>query len=231
MLYVRKWERLSDTLSRVKERYGLPKAEVQRAICQAIADGAVRIQGKLKRHTTRSMTSKAILGGEAFQVPVTIEPDNFDWENSRPLKPWFVGRGTFAPSGSWELQWIEVCRADVTDVLCVSEQDRTTTRNASNQAPAIRASQPAPPGAREMLGADGAEPQNPGAAGSPRPRGKQPKKFERTRDAMMSEIQQGLLSVAELKRMLEKNLSERYGVSRDTARKARNAVLREQGEN
>jgi DNA-binding GntR family transcriptional regulator len=44
---------------------------------------------------------------------------------------------------------------------------------------------------------------------------------------MRNDIQQGRLTVAELENMLEKDLAARYGVSRDTARKARNAVLSE----
>jgi len=48
---------------------------------------------------------------------------------------------------------------------------------------------------------------------------------------MRNDIQQGRLNAAALKNMLEKNLAENYVVSRDTARKARNAVLSEFGEN
>jgi DNA-binding GntR family transcriptional regulator len=48
---------------------------------------------------------------------------------------------------------------------------------------------------------------------------------------MRNDIQQGRRTVAELKNMLEKNLSANYGVSRDTARKARRGVLSEFGEN
>jgi DNA-binding GntR family transcriptional regulator len=48
---------------------------------------------------------------------------------------------------------------------------------------------------------------------------------------MRSDIQQGRCTVPALKDMLEKNLSENYGVSRDVARRARNAVLSEFGEN
>jgi DNA-binding GntR family transcriptional regulator len=47
---------------------------------------------------------------------------------------------------------------------------------------------------------------------------------------MRDDIQQGRRPVAELKNMLEKNLQEAYGVSRDTARKARRVVLSEFGE-
>jgi len=48
---------------------------------------------------------------------------------------------------------------------------------------------------------------------------------------MREDVRQGRRTVAELKKMLEKELASTYGVSRDTARKARNAVLSEFGEN
>jgi DNA-binding GntR family transcriptional regulator len=44
---------------------------------------------------------------------------------------------------------------------------------------------------------------------------------------MRNDIQQGRHTVAELENMLEKNLAAQYGVSRDTVRKARRAVLSE----
>jgi DNA-binding GntR family transcriptional regulator len=44
---------------------------------------------------------------------------------------------------------------------------------------------------------------------------------------MRNDIQQGRLTVAQLDDMPEKNLETKYRVSRDTARKARNAVLSE----
>jgi hypothetical protein len=46
---------------------------------------------------------------------------------------------------------------------------------------------------------------------------------------MRDDIRQGRRTVPELKEMLEKNLSTTYGVSRDTARRARKAVLSESG--
>ena len=44
---------------------------------------------------------------------------------------------------------------------------------------------------------------------------------------MRNDIQHGRYTVAQLENMLEKDLEANYGVSRDTARKARNAVLSE----
>jgi DNA-binding GntR family transcriptional regulator len=44
---------------------------------------------------------------------------------------------------------------------------------------------------------------------------------------MRNDIQQGRLTVVQLENMLEKNLKTAYGVSRDTARKAHEAVMSE----
>ena len=57
MVYVSKWERLFDALNRVMAADGRPEEEVQRDICQAIADGVVSIQGKLKRQVIRHSTA------------------------------------------------------------------------------------------------------------------------------------------------------------------------------
>jgi len=48
---------------------------------------------------------------------------------------------------------------------------------------------------------------------------------------MRRDIREGRQTAATLNAMLEKNLVSSYGFSRDTARKARNAVLSEIGEN
>ena len=63
---------------------------------------------------------------------------------------------------------------------------------------------------------------SPVEAGLRRPR--KPKKLEQVKEAMGNDIRQGRRTVAELSNMLEKDLAAEYGVSRDTARKARNAV-------
>jgi len=52
-------------------------------------------------------------------------------------------------------------------------------------------------------------------------------KLSKVIEAMRADITAGKLNVRELESMLEKDLAPRYRVSRDTARKARNAVLSE----
>ena len=71
----------------------------------------------------------------------------------------------------------------------------------------------------------GAVSKNSAKAGSKRPRGPKPKKLEQVMEAMRTDIRQRRQTLAQLRDMREKDLAAEYGVSRDTARKARNAVL------
>jgi hypothetical protein len=64
-----------------------------------------------------------------------------------------------------------------------------------------------------------------------RRRGPRQTKLDRTIAAMRRHLADGELTRAALDRLLEKNMSDRYNVSRDTARKARNTVLSENVEN
>jgi DNA-binding GntR family transcriptional regulator len=56
-------------------------------------------------------------------------------------------------------------------------------------------------------------------------------KLEQVKEAMERDIQEGRQTADSLRTMLEKNLAGTYGVSRDTARKARVTVLSELVEN
>jgi len=65
------------------------------------------------------------------------------------------------------------------------------------------------------------------ATHSARPRGLRPKKLEQVKEAMSEDIQRNQKTPDDLREMLEKDLADGYGVSRETARKARDAVLSE----
>jgi hypothetical protein len=58
-----------------------------------------------------------------------------------------------------------------------------------------------------------------------RARGRKPHKREVVEEAMRHDIKTGQLSLVDLQEMLEKNLATKYDASRDTVRKARNAVV------
>jgi len=228
MAYVSKWEPLSAARERVMTATGLSKAEVESDICRAILDRVVKIRGKLKKHHTKHITASAVLEGENFDIP-EIKPEDLDWEQSRPLNPWAVRYGAFNPAGLWHLESIELYTIDVTNALCPAEHSGSPVEYAQSGASAT---------SRLALESNTTghsprpyAPQSPAARGPARPRGARPKKFEQAAGAMREDVRQGRRTVAELKKMLEKELASTYGVSRDTARKARNAVLSEFGEN
>ena len=223
MSYVPAWEGLSDATTRVMRTTGRTKDSVQSDICKAIADGKVKIRGNLESHKTREgkRAWNTVLQGEDFQIPTEIEPSDLDWEKSRPVEAWFVRREKSRDPGYWFLKWIKVCTDDITKALCAAKQQDDSTRHVSSETPATSTSGPVGPDQRST-----AAPQKLGAA---RRRGARPLKFEQTRNAMTEDIQQGRRTLEGLANMLEKNLTETYNVSRDTARKARNAVLQEFG--
>jgi hypothetical protein len=122
-----------------------------------------------------------------------------------------------------------VCRADVTKAFCLTEEQDQSAQRSASETP-VSTSRPALD-SQEMPVASNrrstAKPRTPSPAGPGRRRGARPRKFEQTKEAMRNDVQGGRLSVAQLENMLEKDLEARYGVSRDTARKARVAVLSE----
>ena len=139
MPYVRAWKRLSEAVTCVMAAAHCSQEEAKADICQAIADGAIKIRGKLKRHTTRRMTSKDVLAGVDLQIPPDIKPNELDWVQSRPLKPWPVRRERFRIPGFWELEWIELSSADVASVLSpAGERNRVDQRSLPKAAPRTR---------------------------------------------------------------------------------------------
>jgi hypothetical protein len=233
MAYVSEWERLSEALARAMAAGGLPEDEARTDICRAIADGAVNIRGKLGRHRTSGFrSSHTTLETKDFHIPSEIEPEDLDWERSRPVNAWIVRRENFKLPGYWELEWIELFRTDVTNVLCPGGRQSAAAQHISSERGPVSRTHPALESRGSSVGA-GLRPTagpRPAAAEPAQRRGARPRKFEQTREAMGNDITQGRCTALELKNMLEKLLSEKYGVSRDTARKARKAVLSEFGE-
>jgi hypothetical protein len=230
MAYVSKWEPLSAARERVMTATGRSKDEAQTDICRAIADRAINIRGKLKEHMTKLICASVVLEGKDFDIAATITAEELDWEQSRPAKPWIVRRGAVQPAGYWYLESIELSRIDVTNVLCTVEQPSHALEHAPGEARATSRSHPASDGNATSNGPRSRGPQSPVRAPARR-RGARPTKFQRVSSAMREDVRQGRRTMAELKNMLEKNLAEAYGVSRDTARKARNAVVSEFGGN
>jgi hypothetical protein len=226
MAYVSQWLSLSELLSVVIETNGCSKDQAQADICRALNDGT-KFRGKLKKQANGPTRAKNTLREtEDFEPLTGIKPEDLDWENSCPRRPLRVRRGAFWPAGDWELEKIEVSGADLTGRLCIGVGRGEGDRPSREAVCTISRPPPVNSGPTST-----ATPQTSAAASSARRRGVRPKKFEQVRDGMRNDIQQGRLTLAGLKDMLEKDLEANYGVSRDTARKARRAVLSEFGEN
>jgi hypothetical protein len=120
--YVRQWECLSQALQRVIAA-GLPESTARPGLCDAIADGAVEIRLQLRKHTLCGTTARGrTFTGRDVQIPVDLQPADLDFENSRPLKPWFMLREKYPDLwGFWEIERMEVFVPDVTSVLLASE--------------------------------------------------------------------------------------------------------------
>jgi hypothetical protein len=106
------WKRLPDALARLKA-IGIGEAQAKRDICRAIANRRIKIRfrveqeeriGALGEHVTGSLRS----GGEV-EIPTVLNPDDFNWQLSRPLTPWRgTGQGQSALAGLWHIEWIEL---------------------------------------------------------------------------------------------------------------------------
>ena len=144
MTYMPRWERLSETLTRVIGATGLTEIEAKAVICQALSDGAVAVRSAPRKHATKGTTSRdTILNGSQIQIPFGLEPEHLDWERSRPLKEWLVPRGTFPVPGYWHLEWIELSVTDVTKELCISQAAVDVAQQTLSQTSETSRSRPA----------------------------------------------------------------------------------------
>jgi hypothetical protein len=231
MAYESIWCTLSEALERVMAATRDTEAEAKANICQAIDDGAIGRRGKLKEASTKLRTSDAVVEGKELRPWHGLKPEGLDWENSRPLKLWEVAAPRLRVSKLWYLDRIELSVADVTEHLCQPERQDEAAQDTLSDAGAASGRQPAPESSGSLVGVDTRSTALSESAGPARRRGPRPLTLERTINTMRTDIEEGRRSVAEIQNMLEKRLSEIYGVSRDTARRARNSVLSEFREN
>ena len=144
------WERLSAATERVMATAGLSKEDAQSQICRAIADGILKFRGQVGQHTTRPIHGgKRVFEEKDFHLSPDIQREDFDWEQSRPLKQWGVRREIFNLPGLWNVDWIEVFSADVTKLCSAKNQGEATQR--PSRTGATRRSQPALERARRAI--------------------------------------------------------------------------------
>src|SRR5947209_1484246 len=120
--YVPEWQSLPEALVQMMAAV-LSRAEAQVDICHAISDGTVRIRVRPKKHAKTQMTSKRVVDGGDVEIP-PLTPKDFEWEASRPLRPWPIRFEVFHIRGAWFLERIEVSRTNVMQVLCRPPEQR-----------------------------------------------------------------------------------------------------------
>jgi hypothetical protein len=120
-VYVPDWEPLANALKRVMD--GGPAEQQARVdICNAVADRKIGVRVLLAA-SARDGAGQRFSGGN-LRVPERLVPDDFDWDQSRPLKPWPTGPTDpeqIVALWSWmprPIELLELSTGDVIDVLC-----------------------------------------------------------------------------------------------------------------
>jgi hypothetical protein len=126
------WELLADALTRVVAS-GIAERDAPLAICNAIADRSVSVR-VLNPFTIERLHKLGFFSGRigekadfflhpgltelapSVMIPSRIAPEDFDWQESRPLKPWRDPQASLSPF-DWRRDCIHLRRADVTRVL------------------------------------------------------------------------------------------------------------------
>jgi hypothetical protein len=99
---------------------GVTENEAKTDLCCAVADRKINVRVRIAA-TDRSMGGQFFSDGNVG-VPRHLNPDDFDWTRSRPLRPWSIGP-MLGQHYSWDwedrpIDLIELSTADVREVLC-----------------------------------------------------------------------------------------------------------------
>jgi len=88
---------------------GISREQAETDLCRALSDGDIEVRIKLAKHSFRLQTSSEDpVGGSDLQIPTQLKPSDFDWQRSRPIRPWFISKRSPRHGGQWYLEWIEV---------------------------------------------------------------------------------------------------------------------------
>jgi hypothetical protein len=162
MVHIPEWESLADALKRVMAT-GVTESEAQIALCDAIANRKITIRlfiGNFERadfFLLEQWIGPPHLGPidlarrpERFglppqqvglTIPVQITPQDFDWRESRPLKPWRDTQHTFGFL-DWQHDRIELFAAEVAQVISnghTNDERHPKLKGAAAESGAIKA--------------------------------------------------------------------------------------------
>lgn len=188
--YIPEWESLADALTRVMA-FGGNEQQAKADICNAVADHKIVI---------RVSDGEETYPGDNVRVPRRLTPIDFDWVQSRPVKPWFIGpmpgQHYYWTGSNRPISLIELSTAAVQEILCNAETPNDPHKRLAN----------------------------------PRNAGRKPTKLEQVKAAMRRDIDNKKHTPSALHEMLQKNLALEYGAEgagRTTVCKALKQVLSE----
>jgi hypothetical protein len=96
---------------------GVSLEEAQADLCRMISDGVIGLRGQLDRHAHRPLVSSSVVSDAQLEIPIKLEPGDFDWQESRPTAPWFLREFEKYHNGPWHFKRIELSRENVTSIL------------------------------------------------------------------------------------------------------------------
>jgi hypothetical protein len=122
MPYIPKWEPLAGALKRMMDS-GVSEDQAKLDICLAVADRAVAVRVTVDDRYEDVL--EKILEGDQVQVPRRLEPDQFEWADSRTRDRWDARPPTTGPHGRWRwIALVELLVEDVTRVLLAPVGER-----------------------------------------------------------------------------------------------------------
>ncbi len=132
MAYTPYWEPLAHALERVTAT-GVTEDAARTDLCRAVADGKVNV--RLRVEASVPLIGGRVLLGANIRVPQHLAPGDFDWVQSRPLKPWPVGpsgpQHYSVPWWDWQNQPIELIELATGDVLSIFGSPKPLSKRAA----------------------------------------------------------------------------------------------------
>ena len=136
-MYVSRWEALAASLLRAMNS-SLNEQSAKIQICNAIADGAIAV--RVQVDGSDPDIPGMILSGMEVDLPLRLQPANFDWDKSIPLFGVRTGpdegRG-LDPSWKWTRRSIAVLELYTEDVIKIFALPSPLSRKAEQSAPLI----------------------------------------------------------------------------------------------
>jgi hypothetical protein len=115
--YESAWERLPDAVERIMALHGASSEQAQADLCHAISDGLIRLRAQLDRHANGLQRSSSVVSATELEIPIKLDPGDFDWQKSRPTAPWRLREFKRHHPGLWYLEHIKLSREDIIAIL------------------------------------------------------------------------------------------------------------------